>query len=113
MSDSTSVFSPRARWEVPPISERQTQPGMNEWFAFRGHLTISGPWEVPVCLRIAADSKYWLYVNGTLVVREGGLKRTLLPSFSGISGGTAFLIVTVVHPGSWWMRILENLGRGR
>ena len=79
MSDSTSVFSPRARWEVPPISERQTQPGMNEWFAFRGHLTISGPWEVPVCLRIAADSKYWLYVNGTLVVREGGLKRGPVP----------------------------------
>lgn len=26
-------------------------------------------------LRIAADSKYWLYVNGELVVREGQLKR--------------------------------------
>ncbi|MEM6336038.1 MAG: alpha-L-rhamnosidase C-terminal domain-containing protein [Bacteroidota bacterium] len=25
--------------------------------------------------RIAADSKYWLYINGELVVREGGLKR--------------------------------------
>ena len=26
-------------------------------------------------LRIAADSTYWLWVNGNLQVREGGLKR--------------------------------------
>lgn len=27
------------------------------------------------CWKIAADSKYWLWINGELVVREGGLKR--------------------------------------
>ena len=33
-------------------------------------------------MRIAVDSKYWLYVNGTLVVREGGLKRGPMPDGS-------------------------------
>ena len=33
-------------------------------------------------LRVAADSKYWLYVNGSLVVREGGLKRGPVPNGS-------------------------------
>jgi hypothetical protein len=31
-------------------------------------------------LRIAADSKYWLYINGEPVVREGGLKRGPVPN---------------------------------
>ena len=35
-------------------------------------------------LRIAADTKYWLWVNGELVVREGGLKRGPNPKDSYI-----------------------------
>jgi len=31
-------------------------------------------------LRIACDSKYWLWINGGVVVREGGLKRTPGPT---------------------------------
>jgi alpha-L-rhamnosidase len=41
---------------------------------FRRTVTIADPAQVPA-LRIAADSKYWLWVNGALVVREGALKR--------------------------------------
>lgn len=33
-------------------------------------------------LRIAVDSKYWLYVNGEIAVREGGLKRGPVPDGS-------------------------------
>ena len=33
-------------------------------------------------LRIAADTKYWLWVNDKLVVREGGLKRGPTPKDS-------------------------------
>lgn len=55
-------------WLTPWAPGRK--PG---WFAFRGSLAWSGR-SRPV-VRLAADSKYWLYVNGRLVVREGGLKR--------------------------------------
>jgi alpha-L-rhamnosidase len=46
----------------------------NSWSAFRKKVTLSS---VPVSARalIAADSKYWLWINGEQVVFEGGLKR--------------------------------------
>ena len=44
-----------------------------EWQCFTKDFTLlSGR---GVTLNIAADTKYWLFVNGELVVREGGLKR--------------------------------------
>jgi len=44
-------------------------------------------WNVPTVpaslpLRVAADSKYWLWINGRLVVREGQLKRGPTPTDS-------------------------------
>lgn len=42
----------------------------------------SGQGKIPVELRIAVDSKYWLWVNGELVVFEGGLKRGPNPNSS-------------------------------
>jgi alpha-L-rhamnosidase len=46
----------------------------NQWTRFLKTFNVS---EVPAQARavIAADSKYWLWLNGTLIVREGGLKR--------------------------------------
>lgn len=46
----------------------------NRWMIFRKDLTLD---EKPdeVIARIAADTKYWLYINGELAVYEGGLKR--------------------------------------
>ena len=46
----------------------------NTWMGFRKTVDID---KVPATLeaRIAADTKYWLWVNGEMVVREGGLKR--------------------------------------
>ena len=45
----------------------------NTWLRFQKFVTPPAlPAAVPV--RIAADSKYWLWVNDLLVVREGGLK---------------------------------------
>lgn len=48
----------------------------NEWLCFRKNFNISNEKDIKnaVC-RIAVDSKYWLYINGEIVVREGGLKR--------------------------------------
>lgn len=44
------------------------------WYCFRNRYKLDG--SVKDCqLRIAADTKYWLWINGKLTVREGGLKR--------------------------------------
>lgn len=53
-------------------SSEAVSPGM--WLCYRMSLHLDdAPSDVE--LRIAADSKYWLWVNGELQVREGGLKR--------------------------------------
>lgn len=46
----------------------------NTWIAFRKDVTLK---KVPsvAMTRIAADSKYWLWINGELAVFEGSLKR--------------------------------------
>ena len=53
----------------------------NQWIAFRKDVNLK---TVPskAEARISADSKYWLWVNGELVVFEGGLKRGPNPSDS-------------------------------
>ena len=51
-----------------------------EWQCFRREFTLlSGE---NASLKIAADTKYWLFVNGELVVKEGGLKRGPNPNDS-------------------------------
>ena len=71
-------FSDAAQWVIPPAGERNHKSQSNEWFMFRSNFrndeACSG------VLKIAADSKYWLYLNGELVVREGGLKRGPVPN---------------------------------
>lgn len=62
-----------ARW----IWQRPAGPP-NTWMRFRKRFALPArPKAAPA--RIAADSKYWLWVNGTLVVREGGLRRGPTP----------------------------------
>ena len=73
-------FTPSAQWLTPPSCERRQRIGSNEWYAFRATLTLDASLLTMPLLRIAADSKYDLYVNGELVVREGGLKRGPTPS---------------------------------
>ena len=53
-------------------AEATSEP--NQWLAFRQDVTLEA---VPSSAqaRIAVDSKYWLWVNGQLVVFEGQLKR--------------------------------------
>ncbi|MDE6542881.1 MAG: glycoside hydrolase [Muribaculaceae bacterium] len=50
----------------------------NTWICFQKDLNVgSVPKSMPV--RIAADSKYWLYINGEPVITEGGVKRGPTP----------------------------------
>lgn len=47
----------------------------NTWIAFRKDISLTGKKPARAIAIIAADTKYWLWVNGELVVFEGGLKR--------------------------------------
>lgn len=47
----------------------------NTWLCFRKKINLTYDAGATAVAQIAVDSKYWLYINGTLVIREGGLKR--------------------------------------
>jgi len=66
----------KADWVV--IDELPEPIPANLWFVFRKSFDIEN---VPAkaLARIACDSKYWLYVNGKMVVFEGQLKRGPTP----------------------------------
>lgn len=53
----------------------ENENSVNTWMCFRKEFEYSFNGQKSVTAQIAVDSKYWLYVNGELVVREGGLKR--------------------------------------
>ncbi|MDD4115271.1 MAG: glycoside hydrolase, partial [Massilibacteroides sp.] len=61
-------------WKGCWINTEQCQSSTNTWLVYRKavHLEV-----VPAALtaKIAADTKYWLWINDQLVVFEGGLKR--------------------------------------
>jgi alpha-L-rhamnosidase len=73
-------FSNFSRWATPPDAELSAHAGTNSWFVFRTVIP-DGAACAPLW-RIAVDSKYWLYINGQLVIREGGLKRGPVPDGS-------------------------------
>lgn len=65
-------------WKGKWISKQECRSTANTWLAFRKTVKLD---KVPqtVTARIAADSKYWLWINGERVVFEGGLKRGPAP----------------------------------
>ena len=74
---AAGAFSSQAKW----ISKSEANSEANTWLAFRKRATIDTlPSSVTAC--IAADTKYWLWINGNMVVREGGLKRGPAPGDS-------------------------------
>ncbi|MCA1745779.1 MAG: glycoside hydrolase, partial [Bacteroidales bacterium] len=60
----------QANWITYPDSRNES----NAWFCFRKDFKLE---ELPeeALAKIAIDSKYWLWINGEMVVFEGGLKR--------------------------------------
>lgn len=50
----------------------------NKWVAFRKKFTIDNTDNVEA--KISVDSRYWLYVNGKMIVRDGMLKRAEKPN---------------------------------
>lgn len=51
-----------------------SKPKPNQWICYRKSINLDTEPEKAVA-RIAVDSKYWLWIDGELVVFEGGLKR--------------------------------------
>lgn len=67
-------FLPQSAW----IGSEHCQSTPNTWLCFRKTVQLSGiPAELTA--NISADSKYWLWINGKMVVFEGGLKRGPAP----------------------------------
>ncbi len=64
-------------WTAQWLSPTETSP--NSWTCYRKTFEVT---KVPAhaIARIAVDSKYWLWINDKLVVREGGLKRGPTPT---------------------------------
>jgi len=73
-SDSPTEWS--AQWIGPEDGGAE-----NLWLSYRKNFDLSDkPDSAPA--QIAVDSKYWLWVNGKMAVREGGLKRGPTPQDS-------------------------------
>lgn len=72
------MFAWAGEWKARWIGDERENGGENTWMSFRKVVDIE---KVPGTLeaRIAADSKYWLWINGGMVVRDGGLKRGPAP----------------------------------
>ncbi|AWX43700.1 Alpha-L-rhamnosidase [Flagellimonas maritima] len=66
-------------WQANWITAKDSLADKNVWIAFRKQFSVENT-ETPTILRIAVDSKYWLYLNGEMIVFEGGLKRGPTPN---------------------------------
>ncbi len=66
-------------WKAKWIWLEQEKNTKNCWLCFNKSINIE---ETPERLiaNIAAENKYWLYINGNMVIREGGLKRGPTPT---------------------------------
>lgn len=68
-------------WTANWIWAKKDANGPNSWVSFRKKISISKEnLEEGATAYIAAESKYWLYINGEIAVREGGLKRGPTPN---------------------------------
>jgi alpha-L-rhamnosidase len=65
-------------WSAKWITVNGSQNATNSWIAFHKTFDVV---EVPknALAKIAVDSKYWLWINGEMVVFEGQLKRGPTP----------------------------------
>ncbi|MBO9633916.1 MAG: hypothetical protein J7578_12440 [Chitinophagaceae bacterium] len=61
-------------WKGKWISTMENQSATNTWLMYRKSVQLPAK-PGKALARIAVDSKYWLWINGQMVVFEGGLKR--------------------------------------
>ncbi|MEW6998389.1 alpha-L-rhamnosidase C-terminal domain-containing protein [Colwelliaceae bacterium BS250] len=75
---SATTDAAASTWKAEWVTTYENQSATNTWLAFHKNIDIK---EVPTqaLAKIAVDSKYWLWINGELVVFEGQLKRGPTP----------------------------------
>lgn len=66
-------------WKAKWIWLDSEKKSKNTWLCFNKKVNIINSGKKLIA-KIAAENKYWLYINGTCVVREGGLKRGPTPT---------------------------------
>ncbi len=71
---ASSLLPAQENWRARWIGKQEYRSETNTWLAFKKKVDVRTVPEKMVA-RIAADSKYWLWINDTLAVFEGGLKR--------------------------------------
>ena len=78
---SISSYAHQAKWIT---ADSQQANDVNTWIEFRKEFIVDklDKKVTSIQAKIAVDSKYWLWVNGEMVVFEGGLKRGPNPSDS-------------------------------
>ncbi len=76
---SQKIISNNNSWKANWITTKSALPGKNAWLAFRKSFQHKKD-TISTTLRLAVDSKYWLWINGELVIFEGGLKRGPTPN---------------------------------
>lgn len=68
-------------WSASWIWTQEGETTPDTWVSFRKKFDVSDTNSAKSAMAyIAAESKYWLYINGEIVVREGGLKRGPTPA---------------------------------
>lgn len=70
----TSLLFAQNTWQANWITHPNNTNEPNTWYSFRKEFNLE---KVPstAIAKIAIDSKYWLWINGTMVVFEGSVKR--------------------------------------
>ncbi len=61
-------------WQAQWIGLEHSPKDTNIWTCYRKEISL-GVLPATAYIKIATDSKYWLYINNKLVIREGQLKR--------------------------------------
>lgn len=68
-----SVASANAKdWKALWITSGSCQSVTNSWICYHKTVELPEPDGSPAYADIAVDSKYWMWINGELVVFEGG-----------------------------------------
>ena len=79
-SNDQKTASVKEKWKAQWITAFNTKDTVNTWIGFRKAVNLDADIDGKVLAKIAADSKYWLWINEKLVVREGQLKRGPTPN---------------------------------